>query len=67
MISALNSLIKKQGKKSIILGDMFELGEEASYEHIKIADIDSHRMTIFIARAKGKKDRIVPLSPKLLS
>jgi len=35
--------------------------------NIKIADIDSHRMTIFIARAKGKKDRIVPLSPKLLT
>jgi site-specific recombinase XerD len=35
--------------------------------NLKIADIDSNRMTIFIARAKGKKDRIVTLSQKLLA
>ena len=34
--------------------------------HLKIADIDSKRMQIFIARAKGKKDRYVNLSPVLL-
>jgi integrase/recombinase XerD len=33
---------------------------------LKIADIDSKRMTIFVERAKGKKDRMVPLSPVLL-
>ena len=33
MISALNSLIEKQGKKSIILGDMFELGKQSKKEH----------------------------------
>ena len=33
---------------------------------LKIADIDSKRMQIFIARAKGKKDRYVNLSPVLL-
>ncbi len=33
---------------------------------LKIADIDSQRMQIFIARAKGKKDRYVNLSPILL-
>ena len=34
--------------------------------NLKIADIDSKRMQIFIKRAKGKKDRYVNLSPVLL-
>ena len=34
--------------------------------NLKIADIDSKRMQIFIERAKGKKDRVVSLSPVLL-
>jgi integrase/recombinase XerD len=33
---------------------------------LKITDIDSQRMQIFIERAKGKKDRYVNLSPVLL-
>ena len=34
--------------------------------NLKIEDIDSKRMQIFICRAKGKKDRYVNLSPVLL-
>ncbi len=34
--------------------------------HLQIADIDSKRMMIHIHGAKGKKDRMVPLSKKLL-
>lgn len=34
--------------------------------HLKIKDIDSQRMQIFISSAKGKKDRYVNLSPVLL-
>lgn len=34
--------------------------------NLKIANIDSKRMQIFIQRAKGKKDRYVNLSPVLL-
>lgn len=34
--------------------------------NLKIADIDSQRMQIFIERAKGKKDRYVNLSPIVL-
>ena len=34
--------------------------------HLKINDIDSKRMMIHIHGAKGKKDRMVPLSKKLL-
>jgi integrase/recombinase XerD len=34
--------------------------------HLRIRDIDSKRMQIFVARAKGKKDRVVNLSILLL-
>jgi integrase/recombinase XerD len=34
--------------------------------NLKLADIDSRRMQIFVERAKGKKDRYVPLSLILL-
>jgi site-specific recombinase XerD len=33
---------------------------------LKVSEIDSHRMVINIKAAKGKKDRIVPLSPTTL-
>ena len=35
--------------------------------NLKIADIDSKRMIINIMQAKGKKDRIVPLSETILN
>jgi integrase/recombinase XerD len=34
--------------------------------NLKITDIDSSRMVIYIHKAKGKKDRMVPLSENLL-
>lgn len=34
--------------------------------NLKIKDIDTGRMTLFIENAKGKKDRVVNLSPLLL-
>ena len=34
--------------------------------NLKLQDIDSKRNLIFIYQAKGKKDRIAPLSPKIL-
>ncbi|MFB9108751.1 tyrosine-type recombinase/integrase [Flavobacterium gyeonganense] len=34
--------------------------------NLKPADIDSKRNIILIKQSKGKKDRIVPLSPKIL-
>lgn len=38
MISAINSLIVKQGNKSVILGDMFELGNQSEKEHHDLID-----------------------------
>lgn len=34
--------------------------------HLTIKDIDSHRMMLRIACGKGRKERLVPLSPRLL-
>lgn len=34
--------------------------------HLQLADIDSHRMQLRVACGKGKKERHVPLSPRLL-
>jgi len=34
--------------------------------HLKLPDIDSARMQLRIVQAKGRKDRYVPLSPRLL-
>jgi site-specific recombinase XerD len=34
--------------------------------HLQLADIDSHRMQLRVACGKGKKERLVPLSPRLL-
>jgi integrase/recombinase XerD len=34
--------------------------------NLKIEDIDSDRMIIFINNSKGRKDRLVPLSPNIL-
>jgi integrase len=34
---------------------------------LKISDVDSHRMVIHIQGGKGRKDRDIMLSPKLLA
>ena len=38
----------------------------AELAHLKISDIDSQRMVIHVQGGKGRKDRDVMLSPKLL-
>ena len=51
----------------ILLMTLYATGaRRAEVAHLKISDIDSHRMVIHIRGGKGRKDRDVMLSPKLL-
>ncbi len=57
----------KNKKHKAMLFTIYSAGLRVSeLVNLKIADIDSKRMQIFIERAKGKKDRMVNLSPVLL-
>lgn len=60
-----NALINRKHKAMLFTA--YSAGLRVSeVVNLKIADIDSQRMQIFIERAKGKKDRYVNLSPVLL-
>ena len=60
-----NALINKKHKAMLFTA--YSAGLRVSeIANLKIADIDSKRMQIFVERAKGKKDRYVNLSPLLL-
>jgi site-specific recombinase XerD len=60
-----NSLANKKHKA--LLFTAYSAGLRVSeIVNLKIKDIDSDRMQIFIKKAKGKKDRYVSLSPVLL-
>lgn len=55
-------------KHKAILTLTFSVGLRVSeITNLKIEDIDSKRMIIHIKNAKGRKDRIVPLSPNVLN
>lgn len=55
-------------KHKAILTLTFSVGLRVSeIVNLKIEDIDSKRMLIHIKNAKGRKDRIVPLSPNVLN
>jgi integrase/recombinase XerD len=60
-----NALTNKKHKAMLFLA--YSAGLRVSeVAFLKIADIDSGRMQIFVERAKGKKDRYVNLSPVVL-
>jgi len=61
----LDKIVNTKHKTIIMLA--YSVGLRVSeVVNLKIADIDSARMIITIRQAKGMKDRIVPLSPKVL-
>ena len=63
--SIINSLTNKKHKTMLML--CYSAGLRVSeVVALQTYNIDSKRMTIFINQAKGKKDRIVTLSPVLL-
>ncbi len=63
--SIINSVINKKHKTMLMLS--YSAGLRVSeVVTVKTHNIDSKRMTIFINQAKGKKDRVVALSPVLL-
>ncbi|MEM6517176.1 MAG: tyrosine-type recombinase/integrase [Bacteroidota bacterium] len=57
----------KNLKHRTILMTIYDLGlRRSELLNLKISDIDGNRMLVHIKQAKGKKDRVVPLSLKLL-
>jgi site-specific recombinase XerD len=55
-------------KKRMVLTTMYATGLRVGEAvRLGVNDIDSRRMTILVARGKGNKQRLVPLSPKLLT
>jgi integrase/recombinase XerD len=55
-------------KQRMLLTTMYATGMRVGEAvQLGVADIDSRRMTILVARGKGNKQRLVPLSPKLLT
>ena len=55
-------------KQRMLLTMMYATGMRVGEAvQLRVADIDSRRMTILVARGKGNKQRLVPLSRKLLT
>jgi len=55
-------------KQRMLLTTMYATGMRVGEAvQLRVADIDSRRMTILVAHGKGNKQRLVPLSPKLLT
>lgn len=63
--SIINSVQNKKHKAMLMLA--YSAGLRVSeVVNLKTSQVDSARMTLFISQAKGKKDRVVALSPVLL-
>jgi len=55
-------------KQRMLLTTMYATGMRVGeVVRLRVTDIDSRRMTILVARGKGNKQRLVPLSHKLLT
>jgi len=57
----------RNDKHRVILMTIYAAGLRLSEAvHLRVADVDSERMVLHVRRGKGHKDRVVPLSPRLL-
>jgi site-specific recombinase XerD len=55
------------GRDRMVLRTLYACGLRLSEGvQLRVADIDSARMVIIVQQGKGRKDRLVPLSPRLL-
>jgi site-specific recombinase XerD len=55
-------------KQRMVLTTMYATGLRVGEAvQLRVTDIDSRRMTILVGRGKGNKQRLLPLSPKLLT
>jgi integrase/recombinase XerD len=57
----------RPGVERVLLQTDYALGLRVSeLVHLRVEDLDSRRMVVQVHAGKGRKDRLVPLSPKLL-
>jgi site-specific recombinase XerD len=58
----------RPGQQRMLLTTAYACGLRVSeLVHLKVTDIDSARMVVTVRQGKGRKDRQVPLSPRLLT
>jgi len=57
----------RPGVERVLLQTDYALGLRVSeLVHLQVKDLDSRRLVVHVHAGKGRKDRLVPLSPKLL-
>ena len=55
------------GRNRVLLQTAYACGlRHEELLHLRVADVDSRRMVVVVRQGKGGKDRLVPLSPRLL-
>jgi len=55
------------GRDRLLLQTTYALGLRlGELLHLQVTDLDSARLVVHVRQAKGRKDRLVPLSPRLL-
>jgi integrase/recombinase XerD len=58
----------RPGRQHALLATAYACGLRLNeLVHLQVTDIDSARMVVIVRQGKGQKDRLVPLSPRLLA
>jgi len=58
----------KPGRQRVMVQTAYACGLRINeLLHLRVTDIDSSRMVVVVRQGKGRKDRLVPLSPRLLT